>query len=350
MKEKLIARIARDGPLYFDEYMEACLYDPDDGFYTSGRIRPGAQADFLTSPEVSPWFGVLVGGWAISVANGEAVDLVEVGAGSGAMFKELDEQAQEEGMRLYGVEVSETARTNLRNDYPERMIVASLGELQPGARTVVIANELLDNLPAALATRTRDGWNEVVVSSEGAVLVLEEIGARSAVAAWCDAMFPNMEPGGVVTAQLEVELWIETVLGMFGTVWLCIIDYAATAEELSGRDVSSLVRSYREQRTDLDWLSAPGENDITVDVNIDGVRNVCAQLGASVVVKSQREFLLDLGADDLVADQRDMEHLHASGGRVMEQLMARSERIAIEAILDEDGLGGFTVFTISRGS
>ncbi|MCL1593804.1 MAG: SAM-dependent methyltransferase [Actinomycetia bacterium] len=349
MKEKLIARISRDGPLYFDDYMEACLYDPDDGFYSSGRIRPGEQADFLTSPEISPWFGVLVGGWATSEANGEVIDLVEVGAGSGALFKELDEVAGEAGIGLVGVEVSESARRKLRKDYPDSTIVATLGEVRESARAVVIANELLDNLPAALARKTRDGWAELVVSSEGTVLVLEEVAARSTVAAWCDAMFPNIGPGGVVTAQLAVERWIETVLRMFGTVSLCIIDYAATAEELSARNISSLVRSYREQQTDLDWLSTPGENDITVDVNIDGVLNVCARLGASVVVKSQRAFLLDLGADELVADQRDMEYLHASGGRVMEQLMARSERIAIEALLEEDGLGGFTVFIISRG-
>ena len=37
--------------------MAACLYDPEGGFFATGPLRSTKDGDFLTSPEVSPWFG-----------------------------------------------------------------------------------------------------------------------------------------------------------------------------------------------------------------------------------------------------------------------------------------------------
>ena len=41
----------------FDDYVDRCLYDPDHGFYASGRGSAGGhRGDFVTSPEVGPLF------------------------------------------------------------------------------------------------------------------------------------------------------------------------------------------------------------------------------------------------------------------------------------------------------
>ncbi|NHZ70215.1 MAG: class I SAM-dependent methyltransferase, partial [Proteobacteria bacterium] len=65
MRKKLLARIAADGPMRFDEFMDRCLYDLEDGFFGSGDLRSNSDGDFVTSPEVSPWFGSLLGRWAV---------------------------------------------------------------------------------------------------------------------------------------------------------------------------------------------------------------------------------------------------------------------------------------------
>ena len=53
------SRIARHGPLPFDAFVEAALYDPDDGFYAT-RGAAGRRGDFLTCPEVGPLFGAVL--------------------------------------------------------------------------------------------------------------------------------------------------------------------------------------------------------------------------------------------------------------------------------------------------
>src|SRR5437763_15863808 len=80
---RLAERIRRSGPITFADFMQTALYDPEDGFYS--RPRAGEDADFLTSPHISPVFATLV---ARQVAEfWEALDrpspfrVVEVGAG-----------------------------------------------------------------------------------------------------------------------------------------------------------------------------------------------------------------------------------------------------------------------------
>ena len=50
-------RIRRDiettGPIPFEVFMQLALYDPDGGFFTTGKLRSERGGDFLTSPEVS---------------------------------------------------------------------------------------------------------------------------------------------------------------------------------------------------------------------------------------------------------------------------------------------------------
>ena len=45
----------------FDEYMDLALYAPDEGFFATGGGAGRGGADFLTSPEVGPLFGTVVG-------------------------------------------------------------------------------------------------------------------------------------------------------------------------------------------------------------------------------------------------------------------------------------------------
>src|SRR4051812_44828356 len=59
LEVRLAERITRHGPLPYEAFVDAALYDPDGGFYASGGAA-GRRGDFLTAPEVGPLFGAVV--------------------------------------------------------------------------------------------------------------------------------------------------------------------------------------------------------------------------------------------------------------------------------------------------
>ena len=86
----MLARIARHGPVRFDEVMQAALYDGEAGFYaTVGQA--GRRGDFLTSPEVGPLFGAVLAraldAWWEEAGSPHPFVVVEAGAGSGTFAR-----------------------------------------------------------------------------------------------------------------------------------------------------------------------------------------------------------------------------------------------------------------------
>ena len=86
---KLKERIRRDGPISIAEYVDACLNDPEYGYYRR-QAAIGAAGDFVTAPEISPLFSRCVAAQCAEVlAALGGGDILEVGAGSGVMAADL---------------------------------------------------------------------------------------------------------------------------------------------------------------------------------------------------------------------------------------------------------------------
>jgi SAM-dependent MidA family methyltransferase len=348
MHSLLLNRIGVSGPIYFDVFMDLCLYDSSAGFFSAGAVRPGVAGDFVTSPEVSPLFGSLIGTWVSQVSVGGRSSLVEIGAGSGTLLSPLAASLSE-GQDIWAVERSQASLKLIASLMPDVTVAASVSEVE-SANAVVIMNEVLDNVPAALVRRTNSGWDEIVIDREGDELVLAEIPARSEVAAWADSYLDSIPAGSVATVQLAAGALIGEIFEQFDGVAVCVIDYGGSTQELSSRTEVDIVRTYRGQRTGFDFLAHPGETDLTVDVNTDAIATVGQSNGAHVVVQTQREFLNECGAQSTLDDIRDRENAAAREGDVMCQLKARSEGVGLRALLDPAGFGGFKVVTMTRKS
>jgi SAM-dependent MidA family methyltransferase len=231
---------------------------------------------------------------------------------------------------------------------PEDHILASIGRLPTAFRGVVIANELLDNLPVVLAVRVGDGWEERWVGVEDGRLVLVRHGVRHEVAAWAERFGLPCPNGGRVEVQLAASAWMRSMLGRLGAGALVIIDYGETAKGLEHRRVDGTIRTYRAHHLGPQPLLQPGETDITVDVNFSALMAVAQEGGASVELYRQDEFLESLGLRDRIARLRERELTAARSGDTMGQLRFRSDRTNAETLLHPRGLGDFRVLVARR--
>jgi hypothetical protein len=143
LRQRIIDEIEGDGPMPFERFMELSLYDAD-GFFGGDRLRSEKSGDFLTSPEVSALFGETIAGYVSKVRSeiGEPFQLIEVGAGSGSLLRPILDAID---VPALAVETSPAAREALAG------LVPVTDTLPPRIRGVVVANELVDNLPMALA-------------------------------------------------------------------------------------------------------------------------------------------------------------------------------------------------------
>jgi SAM-dependent MidA family methyltransferase len=345
LSEKLRSIIEADGPMPFEDFMAASLYDPDHGFFATGPLRSEGSGDFLTSPEVSPWFGRIIGRALASDLDG-SWSLVEAGAGSGSLLRPLLEELPQRPGSVVAVERSPAARVSLGTipDVDVREDMPQLG----GGPVAVVANELLDNIPVALAVATSAGWQERWVGwgTKGFVLIGRP--ARDEVTAWCERYAGTVPDGGLVEVQLEAAAWLRTLLGTIDTGIVLLIDYGGTAEELEPRRTQGTLRTYRAHHLGPDPFHEPGSTDITVDVNFTAVLGVAEDAGWSAELLRQDDFLVEHGLRKEIRSLRRSEVELAAGSDAIARLQVRSEWKDAETLLHPRGLGDFRVALLRR--
>ena len=60
LAHKIHAQIKSYGAIPYREFMASALYDPELGYYTSGRQRVGKLGDFITSVSIGRCFGLIL--------------------------------------------------------------------------------------------------------------------------------------------------------------------------------------------------------------------------------------------------------------------------------------------------
>jgi SAM-dependent MidA family methyltransferase len=215
-------------------------------------------------------------------------------------------------------------------------LVTALEELPAGPfEGVIVANELLDNLPFRLLERGDATWHEVRVLPDLAELLVE---SADDVAAEAEALVPDPAPGARVPIQHQAQEWLRTALGSLLAGRVVVIDYADTTPSLASRPWTDWVRTYRGHRRGGHPLENLGKQDITCEVAVDQLVRVCRPVGN----RSQAEFLGAHGIDALRDEARRQWQERAHVGD-LEALAARSRVTEAAALTDLDGLGAFRV-------
>ena len=293
----------------FAEFMERALYDPEHGFYESGQAgRRGGH--FITSPEVGPLFGAVVGRmldrrWD-ELGQPDPFTVIDAGAGPGTLARTVAKAEPDCTPALLWINVERSAAGRATHTVGE-----STSAMPDGPITgVIVANELLDNVPLRLFNQEGD-----------------EVGEHP----------PNPETR-LTPRQDQACAWLAQALSTLERGTVLVIDYMSTTEEMASRPWPDWLRTYRgHQRGDDPW-TAPGTQDITCEVALDQLSAVCPPTR----VTDQATWLKAHGIDELVAEGNAAWQAGAAQGDLA-ALAGRSRAIEAEALLDPAGLGGFIV-------
>ena len=338
-------KVVDAGPLPFDEFMALALYHPE-GFFGGETLRSEKAGDFLTSPEVSPLFGQTLAGYVAAEHRriGDPFALYEVGAGSGSLLRPLLE-AYEIG--AHAIEASPAARQSLETTLPPDRIHDTLQDVPKPLRGVVLANELVDNLPMAVAQRVDGQWRERWVGVAGDDLVFVDAEPRPEVAEWLAAYAGEVADGGWVEVQLQAGDWLLETIESLESGSIVVIDYGDTAEGLLPRRADGTLRTYRAHHLGPHPLDEPGKTDITADVNFTALQTVAENAGATTRLVRQDDFLGELGLRDRLSGLRHQELEATRRGNDLERLAIRSTRTEVETLLHPRGLGDFRVLVVT---
>ncbi|MEJ7844700.1 MAG: SAM-dependent methyltransferase [Acidimicrobiales bacterium] len=361
------ARIERLGPRPWSELVAAA----NDAFYdeTGGGAGRGG-GDFVTSPEVGPLFGAVVAqtvdDWWQATGSPDVAVVVEAGAGPGTLARSVlaARPACAPALRWVLVERSPGQRARhgrylsleepavalppdpaddsavpAPTPAPDGPIVVSLAALPRLARPcLVLANELLDDLPFDLWEARAGRWGEVRIGLAGAAL--EEILVATEPPTWLPPA-DDLPDGARVPVQAAAGAWLRDALALArpeqgGRV--VALDYCSTTPELARRPWPDWVRTYAAHGRAGHPLVEVGTANITCEVAIDQLGRVRTP-DADV---AQCDWLGAHGLAALVAEAEAVDPARVVAGELA-AIRLRSRLTEAAALTDPAGLGAFRV-------
>jgi SAM-dependent MidA family methyltransferase len=304
---------AAGGLLPFDRFMELALYAPGLGYYAAGSAKLGAAGDFTTAPEVSPLFGRCLAAQCREVlADLPGGDILEFGAGSGALAAELLEALAREGPlpgRYLILEPSPDLQARQAHLIGERIPWAAgrvhwLSRLPEGFRGVVLANEVLDAMPVhrfridddgtpleVLVRPAADGWEEVAdrPRAPGLTQAVRHLQSQGLAT----------EPGYRSEINLRLGPWLAALAAALDQGLILLIDYGyPRADYYRAERRGGTLMCHARHRAHADPYRDLGLQDITAHVDFTAVAAQGAAAGLALAgYTTQALFLIGCGLD-----------------------------------------------------
>ena len=341
IETKIKDLIKKSGPISLSQYMEICLWDDENGYYTSNQVL-GRHGDFITSPEISQTFGELIGLWALSFyqkfIDNKRLCITELGSGRGTLLRDairtismvtknkvdLDITILEKSERLIALQ-----KENLKNKNIKWISDIKGLSFEP---QIIIANEFFDALTINQYVRNNEGWYEKKITTKNGKLCFT-LGNKIWVPS--NSIFSNFKIGDTLEHS-------EQTISIFSNICnhlirydgvLLVVDYG----NISGiGDTLQAVNNHKFRSI----LEKPGQSDLTSHVNFKLLKEIAIKKNLYVSpVKEQQNFLLELGIK---------ERLKSLTKNVSSTIAERVET-EVKRLIDPDKMGSlFKVIAITK--
>ncbi|QOY94810.1 SAM-dependent methyltransferase [Massilia sp. UMI-21] len=327
---------ALGGAMAFSRFMELALYAPRLGYYSGGASKLGASGDFTTAPEISPLFGAAVARAAAAIIAQSAPDIIEFGAGTGKLARDVIGALAGMGVQLRSytiIELSGELRARQQEalrDLPQVRWLDAMPETFSG---VVLANEVLDAMPVELVIRRDGRWLRQMVTVENGAFAFVQHELPPALARHLARQVPDAEalPDGYVTEIHPVAAgFMASLAGMMqgGRGAAFLFDYGFPAHEyyLDQRMGGTLMCHYR-HHAHPDPFYLPGLQDITAHVDFTAMALAAQEAGLPVLAyMNQASFLLGCGIGELLLETSPEDALRfLPQSRAVQKLLSPAE-------------------------
>lgn len=343
-------RIAARGMIPFAEFMDLALYHPIGGYYTSGE-QVGAGGDFYTSPAAHPAFGALLAAqlfqmWRI-LGQPSPFWAVEAGAGDGLLCRDVTAAAERlpDGFRrcLRYLCLDRRAGGGWESGIAGAGRAAAAGLPLRGATGCILANELLDAMPAHQVTLEGGRLREVYVAlNDGSLVTRTGEPSTPLLAQRLAEVGATLAEGQVAEVNLGLDVWTAAAAAALERGFVLAVDYGRTAADLysaAQRFRGTLTTFYRHTQTDRP-LERIGRQDLSAQVDFTALANVGRRAGLDVLgYSTQSQFLHNLGLG------RWLERRPEGAARP-----AQAELAGMRELAKPGGLGDFKVIAFAKNA
>ncbi len=342
------------GWIPFSLWMHHALYAPGLGYYAAGSTKLAERSDdrtqapagdFVTAPQLTPLFGYTLANQVAQILQQtDSLDVLEFGAGSGALAQDLLTALDALGLEVkYQIlEVSADLKERQKQLLAPWQDRVSWLEQAPAAFTgCIVANEVLDAMPVELF-----GWSNAQqllqrgVRWDGEQFQWEDRHATPALAGAVAARMPAL-PGYQSEINLQAEAWVRDLGNWLKKGAALLIDYGFPQREFyhPQRHRGTLM-CHIQHRAHDDAFLVPGLQDITTHVDFTAIADAALAGGLDVLgYTSQARFLINAGLP------AQLEKHHAQDARRILQTQAAVQKLVSEAEMGEL----FKVMMLSRG-
>jgi len=316
LRLKIEQEIRERGPIPFARYMELCLYDYELGYYSRNAQQFGKAGDFYTSSDVHAVFGRLLARqfdemWR-ALGSPEQIRLVELGPGRGLFAHDVLGWSEKKfpdffaALRYELAESSQPLRERIQETLGRYIESGKAGLTTidlPGGRfdlnCIVFANEFFDALPVE------------ILSAKGSLRVdtregrFVETWARASPEEleFLDRYSVHPEAEERVEAPLAAQQLIDRIAASVRRGFLIAIDYGYTRDELLAGRHRGTLKAIRQHSVSANPYEAPGEQDITADVNFTALAVATEKHGMQThKLVTQSQFLMGIGEANQFAD------------------------------------------------